>query len=162
MSTNNEKDMSIEDTLRLALEALTANMATHGFREHIEEAQDKAIKALETALQAHKALAQSRSDDKQEQRSDSDSEQLGEPVAEYIGNNPEEPDLSKRIGLIHRLKFIPLRSKLYTTPYVPEGRQQRPSRSDIKPLTREVIDRDFHGRVDFVRQVEAAHGITKE
>ena len=28
-----------------------------------------------------------------------------------------------------------------------------------KPLTREVIDRDFHGRVDFVRQVEAAHGI---
>jgi len=36
---------------------------------------------------------------------------------------------------------------LYTTP------QQR------KPLTREVIDRDFHGRVDFVRQVEAAHEI---
>jgi tRNA G26 N,N-dimethylase Trm1 len=36
---------------------------------------------------------------------------------------------------------------IYTTP------QQR------KPLTREMIDRDFHGRVDFVRQVEAAHGI---
>lgn len=28
-----------------------------------------------------------------------------------------------------------------------------------KPLTREVIDRDFYGRVDFVRQVEAAHDI---
>jgi len=28
-----------------------------------------------------------------------------------------------------------------------------------KPLPREVIDRDFYGRVDFVRQVEAAHGI---
>jgi len=54
-----------------------------------------AIKALEEALA------------KQEQ---------GEPVAEYIGNNPDELDLSKRIGLIHRLKFIPLRSKLYTTP----------------------------------------------
>jgi len=30
-----------------------------------------------------------------------------------------------------------------------------------KPLTREVIDRDFHGRVDFVRQVEAAHDIRR-
>jgi hypothetical protein len=50
----------------------------------------------------------------------------GEPVAEYIGNNPDELDLSKRIGLIHRLTFIPLRSKLYTTP------QQR------KPLTDET------------------------
>lgn len=29
-----------------------------------------------------------------------------------------------------------------------------------KPLTREVIERDFHGRIDFVRQVEAAHNIT--
>lgn len=29
-----------------------------------------------------------------------------------------------------------------------------------KPLTREVIDRDFYGRFDFVRKVEAAHGIT--
>ena len=43
-------------------------------------------------------------------------QEQGEPVAEYIGNNPDELDLSKRIGLIHRLKFIPLRSKLYTTP----------------------------------------------
>jgi len=28
-----------------------------------------------------------------------------------------------------------------------------------KPFTREVIDRDFYGRVDFVRQVESAQGI---
>ena len=35
----------------------------------------------------------------------------------------------------------------------PNGEAQR------KPLTREVIERDFHGRVDFVRRVEAAHGI---
>jgi hypothetical protein len=39
-----------------------------------------------------------------------------EPVAEYIGNNPQEMDLSKRIGLIRKLTFIPLRSKLYTHP----------------------------------------------
>lgn len=31
--------------------------------------------------------------------------------------------------------------------------------TQCQPLTREVIERDFHGRVDFVRQVEAAHGI---
>lgn len=28
-----------------------------------------------------------------------------------------------------------------------------------KPLTREVIERDFYGRIDFVRLIEAAHGI---
>lgn len=28
-----------------------------------------------------------------------------------------------------------------------------------KPLTREVINRDFYGRIDFVRLIEAAHGI---
>lgn len=32
----------------------------------------------------------------------------------------------------------------------------------LKPLTREVIDRAFYGRVDFVRQVEAAHNIKGE
>jgi hypothetical protein len=41
--------MSIE-AMKLALEALTATMATHGFREHIEETKDKAIEALEEAL----------------------------------------------------------------------------------------------------------------
>ena len=52
--------------------------------------------------------------------------------------------------------FAQIGKKLYTTPPQSEARglsQQR------KPLTREVIDRDFHGRIDFVRQVEAAHGI---
>lgn len=28
-----------------------------------------------------------------------------------------------------------------------------------QPLTEEVINRDFYGRIDFVRQVEAAHDI---
>lgn len=28
-----------------------------------------------------------------------------------------------------------------------------------KPLTREIIERDFYGRIDFVRAIEAAHGI---
>ena len=45
--------MSKDEALKLALEALTATMATHGFREHIEEAQDEAIKALEEALANH-------------------------------------------------------------------------------------------------------------
>ena len=36
-----------KEAMKLALEALTATMSTHGFRKHIEEAQDKAIKALE-------------------------------------------------------------------------------------------------------------------
>ena len=39
-----------KEAMKLALEALTATMSTHGFREHIEETQDKAIKALEEAL----------------------------------------------------------------------------------------------------------------
>lgn len=39
-----------KEAMKLALEALTATMSTHGFREHIEEAQDKAIEALEEAL----------------------------------------------------------------------------------------------------------------
>ena len=39
-----------EVVMKLALEALTATMATHGFREHIEETKDKAIEALEEAL----------------------------------------------------------------------------------------------------------------
>lgn len=37
--------------------------------------------------------------------------------------------------------------------------QDSAPQSKRQPLTREVIDRDFHGRVDFVRQVEAAHEI---
>jgi hypothetical protein len=76
---------------------------------------------------------------KQEQRNVS--EQQGEPVAWMNSKR----DMTYIHGP-YNADDIPL----YTT------QQQR------KPLTREVIDRDFHGRVDFVRQVEAAHGITKE
>jgi hypothetical protein len=50
---------------------------------------------------------------------------------------------------------------LYTTPYVPAGRQQRPSRNDIKPLTDEQIERlnlTAATKSD-VRDIEAAHGI---
>jgi len=39
-----------KEAMTLALEALTATMSTHGFREYIEETKDKAIKALEEAL----------------------------------------------------------------------------------------------------------------
>jgi hypothetical protein len=61
---------------------------------------------------------------------------------------------------------------LYTTPYVPEGRQQRPSRSDIKPLTDEhifAIGKELGLKcrlggnpnidIDYARAIEAAHGI---
>ena len=65
-----------KEAMKLALEALTATMATHGFREHIEEAQDKAIKVLEEALA------------KQEQRSDS--EHTGEPVAWTLDSLEQE------------------------------------------------------------------------
>ena len=86
-----------KEAMKLALEALKADqklIEAYRPKSHTDRLLN-AIKALEEALA------------KQEQ---------GEPVAEYIGNNPDELDLSKRIGLIHRLKFIPLRSKLYITP----------------------------------------------
>jgi hypothetical protein len=65
-------------------------------------------------------------------------------------------------------RYLPL----YTTPYVPEGRQQRPSRSDIKPLTDKqlnIIGSRWHLNLlsadekaelfAFARAIEAAHGI---
>jgi hypothetical protein len=48
--TSSVEDTEARSAMKLALEALTATMSTHGFREYIEEAQDKAIKALEEAL----------------------------------------------------------------------------------------------------------------
>jgi hypothetical protein len=100
--------MTNEEAMKLALEALNKlTDAAEGFsvsgvyfNEGVWEKE-----CLNTSYAAIKALEEALA--KQEQ---------GEPVAEYIGNNPDELDLSKRIGLIHRLKFIPLRSKLYTTP----------------------------------------------
>ena len=40
-----------KEAMKLALEALTATMSTHGFRDAIEEVQDKAITALKQALE---------------------------------------------------------------------------------------------------------------
>jgi hypothetical protein len=34
--------------------------------------------------------------------------------------------------------------------------------TERKPLTREVIERDFYGRIDFVRLIEAAHNIKEQ
>ena len=77
------------------------------------------------------------------------------PVAWSYWQSCLNDDGTQTAPWVHRLsKFKPTESiinkdvtPLYTT---------QPQR---KPLTREVIDRDFYGRVDFVRQVEAAHGI---
>jgi hypothetical protein len=53
---------------------------------------------------------------------------------------------------------------LYTTPYVPEGRQQRPSLRDIKPLTdeqmTEIYLQNHAAWQEFARAIEAAHSIT--
>jgi len=129
MSTSNEKAMSIEDTLRLALEAMRGLYG--GWR------CETAIKACE------EALAQSQSGVKQEQRSDS--EQLGEPVAfeEWLSKQHGDPE---EIGFLQALRIAYISGQdSITTPYVPEGRQQRPSkgeacRSDIKPLTDDPMD----------------------
>jgi hypothetical protein len=133
--------MTNQEAMKLALEALMRIENSLVYSQPISgDEVDEAITALEEALA------------KQEQ---------GEPVAEYIGNNPDELDLSKRIGLIHRLKFIPLRSKLYTTP------QQR------KPLTDEEIEKCYETTGHYqtlrpqdrfvvfalARAIEAAHGI---
>jgi len=106
-----------KEAMKLALEALTATMSTHGFREHIEEAQDKAIKALEEALA------------KQEQRSVS--EQLGEPVAweKILGAVARgwchEENANKTMDIELAMAIVKEVKALYTTP------QQR------KPLTDE-------------------------
>ena len=54
--------------------------------------------------------------------------------------------------MIHKWRVIDI---IQSTP--PQGIYYTPPAS--KPLSREVIERDFYGRIDFVRQVEAAHGI---
>jgi len=86
-----------KEAMTLALEALVES------KPLLDDDKDRNRHSC-AIVSLHQAIAKA---EKQEQ---------GEPVAEYIGNNPDELDLSKRIGLIHRLKFIPLRSKLYTTP----------------------------------------------
>jgi hypothetical protein len=47
---SNREALSIVDTLKLALEALTATMATHGFKDAIDDVHDKAITAIKEAL----------------------------------------------------------------------------------------------------------------
>jgi hypothetical protein len=128
--TSSVEDTEARSAMKLALEALTATMSTHGFREYIEEAQDKAIKALEEAL------------DKQEQRSVS--EHTGEPVGtagELFTN-----------AALERLDFKPS-TKIYTTP-------QQSSTIVRKPLTVEEIAKlDCYDHLKFARAIEAAHGI---
>ena len=152
MSTSNEK------ALRLALEALAT--LTEGHSIGGKTLGEKAIKALEAALTAHKALAQSRSDVKQEQRSVSEqisAQHVGEPVAEKV-YDPEDDTAYIQYFIPHDL--IPVGTKFYTTP------QQR------KPLTDEQIetirqqpqhhkgefDYEFN-ELSFARAIEAAHGI---
>ena len=41
-----------DEALKLALEALTATMSTHGFQKHIDQAKDDAITAIKQSLAA--------------------------------------------------------------------------------------------------------------
>jgi len=95
--------ISVEDTLKLAYEAL--NYIDDNYMS-LPKVGNEAIKSLEAALEAHKALAS-----EQEQRSVS--EHTGEPVAWALGNNIESDYVFTK------------ETPLYTTPYVPTGRQQR-------------------------------------
>jgi hypothetical protein len=83
-----------KEKVMLALEALTATMSTHGFREHIAEAQDKAIKALEDALA------------KQEQ---------GEPVA-IVDEVSHNGYLYREVVWKIRPHEFPIGTEIYTTP----------------------------------------------
>jgi hypothetical protein len=131
---------NIEDTLKLALEALKQMQAKANFECWNLEICDEAIKALEEALAKQEgqsnfcpqceALARELKAVKQEQRSDS--EHLGEPVA-WITPAGE----GFRIRFSPPVNDVPLGwDALYTTPYVPEGRQQR----TWVGLTHEEID----------------------
>jgi DTW domain-containing protein YfiP len=42
--------MNTIEVMRLALDALTATMSTHGFQKHIDQAKEEAISALEQAI----------------------------------------------------------------------------------------------------------------
>jgi hypothetical protein len=82
---------------------------------------------------------------------------VGEPVAWVQDVEYEQSPEFAFSWVETRLHTTPL----YTTPYVATGRQQRPSRSDIKPLTDEQIERlnlTAATKSD-VRDIEAAHGI---
>ena len=107
-----------KEAMKLALEALTATMTTHGFREHIEEVQNKAIKALEEALA------------KQEQCDCKDPSQCWEPCGQ-LGKSEEhakvyEQEQSDPVGEVTDAidgafkcafsKMLPIGAKLYTTP----------------------------------------------
>jgi len=125
-----------KEAMKLALKELeTWKCFTHGKNEHT----NKAIKALEEALA------------KQEQ---------GEPVAYGMRDT--------MIGNGNRMMYVRLDKgqdgctvPLYTTPYVPTGRQQRIA--ERKPLTDEqklAIERRWNGSVfQLIEEIEAAHGI---
>jgi len=144
MSTSNEKAM------RLALEALKQMRAQTNFNHWHFDICDQAIKALEAALEAHKALA------KQSTKC------LGEPVAE-VKENPYCPEgHSDEIT-----KYLPVGMKLYTTPQPAERKRKPLTDEQIMALLVELcVPTKYEGVTEtftaVVRTIEAAHGITKE
>jgi hypothetical protein len=145
---------SVEDTIArsamtLALEALTATMATHGFREHIEEAQDKAIKALEEALASE-----------QEQRNVS--EQLGEPVAFDVWLQECE---NMTMAVRHGVKFLlmPEESavRIGTAIQNTTPQQRKPLTEEERFQLRCQWNPEIHGAMHdyIIQQAEAAHNI---
>jgi hypothetical protein len=134
--------------------------------------QDR-IRRAEEAFEASQQIIQSyleKDNSQQEQSAERGGEpapvqqEQGEPVGKWTGKEVEWTE--------NPYKFKQGQS-LYTTPNVPEGRQQRPSLRDIEPLTDEQVqdaidawfkpDRNGHYTNTFQERmraaIEAAHGI---
>jgi hypothetical protein len=173
--------------MNLALEALTATMSTHGFREHIEEAQDKAIKALEEALASEQEHDCTRSHPHEEMSKECElrteiarltnqlantKQEQGEPVAwlwKHINRKGEELNA----GLSFE-KVEPTNNTFWMNPNDPrltatEVQPLYTTPQQRKPLTFERVYKLWLARFDtneyddvfmnFARAIEAAHGI---
>jgi len=149
MSTSNEVAV-----MRLALEALKNHSGNYKLTE--TEAANQI--AAEVALE--EALAQSRSDVKQEQRSDN--EQLGEPVSFDAWYEKFHSFAGKSFLLYSDLHCAWQAAKLYTTPQpVTESHKRKPLTDEqIMELWPFIVRRhETQAFIKFAKSIEAAHGI---
>ena len=150
MTTQTEAFASPKDAaLKLALEALTATMSTHGFRDAIDEAHDKAITAIKEALMSFQDGAQPAVASEQE------------PVEWGVDWGPD----GNSVSIIKRLAGGGI--EVVGWEYAPHPPQRSSSATPRKPLTdeqrneiaRQADENDWHD-YDIIDAVEAAHGIT--
>lgn len=111
--------ISTERALKLALEALTATMATHGFQKYIDQTKDDAITALRKALAEQPAAQQQ-------------SAERGEPKA-YIHRQGNHWEVSERMLLDDEKARGWTEEPLYTSPpNVPTARASKPLTDEQK------------------------------